>query len=65
MYFSEKYIKIHNGNYNMNIVSIFAGRKPNIDILKKYLQRALDLNIINGFRISHKRERGFIVGKWI
>ena len=47
MYFSEKYIKIHSGNYNMNIVSIFAGRKPNIDILKKYLQTALDLNIIN------------------
>ncbi len=31
----------------MNIVSIFSGRKPNIEILKKYLTKALELNIIN------------------
>ena len=31
----------------MNIVTIFSGRKPNIDILKKYLQKALELNIID------------------
>jgi hypothetical protein len=31
----------------MNIVSIFSGRKSNIEILKKYLTRALELNIIN------------------
>jgi len=31
----------------MNIVSIFSGRKPNIEILAKYLQKALDLNIID------------------
>ena len=30
----------------MNIVSIFAGRTPNINILKKYLDKALELNII-------------------
>jgi hypothetical protein len=31
----------------MNIYSIFAGRKANIEILKKYLQKALELNIID------------------
>ena len=31
----------------MNIVSIFAGRKKNLEILNKYLQKALDLNIID------------------
>jgi hypothetical protein len=31
----------------MNIISIFSGRKPNIEILKMYLQKALDLNIID------------------
>jgi hypothetical protein len=31
----------------MNIISVFSGRKPNIEILKKYLEKALDLNIIN------------------
>jgi hypothetical protein len=31
----------------MNIISIFSGRKPNIEILKKYLTKALELNIIN------------------
>jgi hypothetical protein len=31
----------------MNIITIFAGRKPNIEILKKYLIKALELNIIN------------------
>jgi len=31
----------------MNIVTIFSGRKPNICILKKYLQKALELNIID------------------
>lgn len=31
----------------MNIVSIFAGRKANIEILKKYMQKALELNIID------------------
>ena len=31
----------------MNIISIFSGRKSNIEILKKYLQKALDLNIID------------------
>lgn len=31
----------------MNIVSVFSGRKHNIEILKKYLEKALKLNIIN------------------
>ena len=31
----------------MNIFTIFSGRKPNIEILKKYLTKALELNIIN------------------
>lgn len=31
----------------MNIVSIFAGRKANIEILKKYLEKALELKIID------------------
>ena len=31
----------------MNIVSIFSGRKNNIEILRKYLQKALDLKIID------------------
>lgn len=31
----------------MNIISVFAGRKPNIEILKKYLKKALDLHIID------------------
>jgi hypothetical protein len=31
----------------MNIISIFSGRKSNIQILKKYLTKALELNIIN------------------
>jgi len=31
----------------MNIISIFSGRKPNIELLKKYLEKALELNIIN------------------
>ena len=31
----------------MNIVSIFSGRKTNIEILKKYLKKALELNIIH------------------
>ena len=31
----------------MNIISIFSGRKANIEILKKYLKKALELNIIN------------------
>ena len=31
----------------MNIISIFSGRKQNIEILKKYLQKALELNIID------------------
>lgn len=31
----------------MNIISIFSGRKFNIEILKKYLQKALDLDIID------------------
>lgn len=31
----------------MNIISVFAGRKPNIEILKKYLGKALELNIID------------------
>ena len=31
----------------MNIISIFSGRKPNIEILKKYLSKALELNIID------------------
>ena len=29
-----------------NIVSIFAGRRPNLEILIKYLQLALECNII-------------------
>lgn len=31
----------------MNIITIFAGRKSNIEILKKYLQKALELKIID------------------
>jgi uncharacterized protein YqgQ len=31
----------------MNIVTIFSGRKQNIEILKKYLTKALELNIID------------------
>ena len=31
----------------MNIVSIFSGRKSNIEILKKFLTKALELNIIH------------------
>ena len=31
----------------MNIVSIFSGRKANIEILQKYLKKALELNIID------------------
>jgi hypothetical protein len=31
----------------MNIITIFAGRKPNIEILKKYLQKALESKIID------------------
>ena len=31
----------------MNIISIFSGRKSSIEILKKYLTRALELSIIN------------------
>lgn len=45
-----------------NIVTIFSGRKSNIEILKKYLQKALELNIIdevhfwNNARDSHDEE---------
>jgi len=31
----------------MNIITVFAGRKSNIEILKKYLTKALELNIIH------------------
>ena len=31
----------------MNIISVFSGRKANIEILKKYLTKALELNIIH------------------
>jgi len=31
----------------MNIVSIFSGRKPNLEILRQYLKKALDLKIID------------------
>jgi hypothetical protein len=31
----------------MNIISVFAGRKNNLEILKKYLKKALDLKIID------------------
>lgn len=31
----------------MNIVSIFSGRKQNIEVLKKYLEKALELKIIH------------------
>ena len=31
----------------MTIPSVFAGRKSNLEILKKYLQRALDMKIID------------------
>jgi hypothetical protein len=31
----------------MNIITIFSGRKSNIEILKRYLQRALDFKIIS------------------
>jgi hypothetical protein len=30
----------------MNIITVFAGRKHNIELLKKYLRQALDINII-------------------
>lgn len=30
----------------MNIVTIFAGRRPNLEILQKYLKKALEMNII-------------------
>jgi hypothetical protein len=46
----------------MNIISIFSGRKPNIEILKKYLTKALELNIIdevhfwNNTRNSHDED---------
>ena len=33
--------------YIMNIISIFSGRKPNLEILTRYLNVALDLHIIN------------------
>ena len=33
--------------YYMNIISIFAGRRKNIEILQKYLKKALELNIID------------------
>ena len=32
---------------SMNIITIFSGRKQNIEILNKYLKKALELNIIN------------------
>jgi hypothetical protein len=35
----------------MNIISIFSGKKYTIDIFKKYLQQALDLNIIDEVHI--------------
>ena len=31
----------------MNIVTVFAGREPNLKILVKYLQKALDLKMID------------------
>lgn len=31
----------------MNIISVFAGRRSNIEILRKYLEKALQLKIIN------------------
>ena len=31
----------------MNIISIFSGRKPNLEILTRYLNVALDLYMIN------------------
>lgn len=34
-------------NNSINIITIFAGRKQNIEILNKYLKKALELNIIN------------------
>jgi hypothetical protein len=46
----------------MNIISIFSGRKPNIEILTKYLTKALELNIIdevhfwNNTRNSHDED---------
>ena len=33
--------------YIMNIISRFSGRKPNLQILTRYLNVALDLHIIN------------------
>ena len=34
-----------------NIISIFAGRQKNLEILKKYLDKALELNIIDEVHI--------------
>ena len=34
-------------HYIMNIISIFSGRKPNLEILTRYLNVALDLHMIN------------------
>ena len=31
----------------MNIITIFSGRKPNLEVLVKYLKKALELNIID------------------
>lgn len=39
---------IYNSNdRSMNIITIFSGRKQNIEILNKYLKKALELNIID------------------
>ena len=44
----------------MNIVTVFAGREPNLKILVKYLQKALELKMIdevhfwNNTRNSHE-----------
>ena len=46
----------------MNIVTIFSGRKPNLEVLVKYLEKALELNIIhevhfwNNTRNTHDEE---------
>jgi hypothetical protein len=46
----------------MNIVTVFSGRKHNIDVLRKYLKKAIDLKIIdevhfwNNARISTDEE---------
>lgn len=42
-----------------NIISVFSGRKPNIEILKKYLQKALELKIIDEVHFWNNTRNSF------